>query len=421
MGSKCLAKSILAAVIVIGISAGLAHADETTLQDKLSKDLSVNLDNVTIAEALDKIGKKAGVEFVFSDEAEWKLPYGKSTRLSVQLDGPLAESFNEMLDTFFMRYAVGDKAVTIYPRPELEHILGRPTTKQLELLKAIYTSPIYTYVVDQEQKTINDALGQQLLISPIELQAKLNNMFRQLVGKDQIVARTTRGGRGRSSEPLIIKEATESEEAEILMPTPVTLAQLLSQAGFGTWYIPAMEFSGQVPEIRSIGTNEFQQAKLDQVLDISYKDERADMILQKLAGRTGMQLRISKKQSSWLKEEISVDMQNIKLSQAILNVVNTVNGEVRIAIDDNYIYISGPVFKEPLAGKPGEKAEKAGYVGKISIPMDEGKYFVEFMLRESDLTEELKAMRDMKMKEILGKEDDKPTAGKNEEKGEESQ
>ena len=53
-----------------------------------------------------------------------------------------------------------------------------------------------------------------------------------------------------------------------------------------------------------------------------------------------------------------------------------------------------------------------GYVGKISIPMDGGKYYIEFMLRENDLTEELKNLRTEKMKEILGqstKPEPKPT------------
>ena len=35
--------------------------------------------------------------------------------------------------------------------------------------------------------------------------------------------------------------------------------------------------------------------------------------------------------------------------------------------------------------------------------MDGGKYFIEFMLRESDLTEELKKLREEKIKEILRK------------------
>ena len=35
--------------------------------------------------------------------------------------------------------------------------------------------------------------------------------------------------------------------------------------------------------------------------------------------------------------------------------------------------------------------------------MDGGKYYIEFMLRESDLTEELKSLRTKKIEEILGK------------------
>jgi hypothetical protein len=35
--------------------------------------------------------------------------------------------------------------------------------------------------------------------------------------------------------------------------------------------------------------------------------------------------------------------------------------------------------------------------------MDGGKYYIEFMLRESDLTEDLKNLRAKKIEEILGK------------------
>ena len=47
-------------------------------------------------------------------------------------------------------------------------------------------------------------------------------------------------------------------------------------------------------------------------------------------------------------------------------------------------------------------AVSEAYVGKVSIPMDGGKYYIEFMLRESDLTEKLKKLRQEKMREILG-------------------
>ncbi|GAJ10091.1 unnamed protein product, partial [marine sediment metagenome] len=147
-------------VILVCVSAGYVRADKLQLQEKLSKEIKIQLDNVTIAEALEKIGKKAGVKFILSDEAAWKLPQGEATRLSVALDGPLADSMTEMMNAFCMRHAVGDEEITIYPRPELEHILGRPTTEQLELLKVIYTRPIEVYFVDEVQKNINSFFNQ---------------------------------------------------------------------------------------------------------------------------------------------------------------------------------------------------------------------------------------------------------------------
>ena len=59
--------------------------------------------------------------------------------------------------------------------------------------------------------------------------------------------------------------------------------------------------------------------------------------------------------------------------------------------------------KSRTVSKDNDKITTEGYVGKISIPMDGGKYYLEFMLRESDLTKELKKLRAEKMKQVLGK------------------
>jgi len=159
MKATSLRKMVIA-IFIIGIGAGYVRADKLQLQEKLSRDAKIQLNDVTIAEALKKIGETAEVKIVLSDEAVWKLPYGEATRLSVLLSGPLADSLTEMLNTFFMRYAVSDNEITIYPRAELEHILGKPTTKQLELLKRIYTRPIEVYLLEELQRTINQAVGQ---------------------------------------------------------------------------------------------------------------------------------------------------------------------------------------------------------------------------------------------------------------------
>jgi len=411
-------RKMVIAIFIIGIGAGYVQADKQQLQEKLSRDAKIQLNDVTIAEALKKIGETAEVKIVLSDEAIWKLPYGEATRLSVALTGPLADSLAEVLNAFFMRYAVGDEEITIYPRAELEHILGRPTTKQLELLKRIYTRPIEVYFLEELQRTINQALVQDVLISPIHVQAQLNNLLRQLVGKEAIHI-TLDPRRVRRPTSVEVKKAREPEPndpelTECVLPTPVILVQLLSQvsavgyeSSTTTWYISGMDFPGQIPEIRVVSAEDFRETKLDQLVDVSFKDERADVIVQRLARWTGMELFVNKDDFSWLEEIIAVNMQNIKLKQALRNIVSSIDGVIEIDYARNYIrIIQGPIHSQkPAVPRRTKSSEGAGegYVGKISIPMEGGKYYIEFMLRESDLTEELKKLREDKIKEIFKK------------------
>ena len=71
------------------------------------------------------------------------------------------------------------------------------------------------------------------------------------------------------------------------------------------------------------------------------------------------------------------------------------------------VLVQGPIHRQKTAATPRKSKDSISaeddYVGKISIPMDGGKYFIEFMLRQSDLPEELKNFREQMIKEVLGK------------------
>lgn len=407
MSARSFVKIVVLAIVSIGICTDCAHADKQQLQEKLSKEVSIKLSDVTIIEAMDKIGQKAGVKIVLSDEAIWKLPQGEGTRLSVALSGPLSDSITEMLNAFFMRYAVGDEEITIYPRPELEHVLGRPTTKQLELLKVIYTGTIKVYYLEELQETINEALGEKVLISPINVQAQLNNFLRQLIGKEPIYGQIE-PYRGPRPSVVAVKKAREpepNEPTEYNLPTPVTLVQLLSQVviqderRYTRWYISGMDFPGQTPEVHVVLSDTFGELKLGQKIDISYRDEPLDKIFGDLANRAGVNLIASP--GSYLHDhKLSATMQNVEIKQAVINIADMVGVRCEIRGD---ILVSGPagaVGRDET--EAGRKAAREGYVGKISIPMDGGMYYIEFMLRESDLTEQLKKLRAEKIREVLG-------------------
>lgn len=381
-------RKIVIAIVIIGIGASYVRADKQQLLANLSrKKAEFEFKDVTIAEALKKVGETAEVKIVLSDEAEWKLPHGEATRLSASLKGSLLDCLTEMLNAFFMRYAVGDEEITIYPRQELEHILGRPNAEQLKLLKKIYSMKMSfdaRFSVENALSLTREAF-EGVSFLPYDVPQRISEILKMM--------------------------STDKGMA------PVSFAVLLEQVGdrqkTPRWYLSGMDFPEQAPVIRMVYEDAFREAKLDQVVDVSFKDERADVILQRLAGWAGMELLVIKDDPSWLEEIIVVNMQNIKLRQALRNIVSTVDGEIRILVDRNEMFVNGPRHRRKVA-VPGRTKSSGGagegYVGKISIPMDGGKYFIEFMLRESDLTEELKKLREEKIREILrkvGKADDK--------------
>ncbi len=376
-------RNVIVAVLIIGIGTGFARADRQELLALLSRQKAeFDFKDITITEALDNIRAELGEKIVLSDEAQWKLPQGEATRLSATLKGSLADCLTEMLNAFFMRYAVGDDKITIYPRAELEHILGRPNTKQLEMLKGIYSMKISydgSYSDEQLKVFISNVLAEVSFL-PYDTPQRISDIFK-MMSTDKGIA-------------------------------PVSFAVLLEQVGdkYNTprWYLSGMNFPDQAPVIRMVYEEDYREAVLDQVVDISFKDESADVIIQRLAGWTGMELFVVTAYPSWLEEIIVVDMQNITLRQALRNIVSSVDGEVNIDFGGggNYIEIKGPTHpQKPAAPRrtPGGRDAGEGYVGKISIPMDGGKYFIEFMLRQSDLTEELKKLREDKIREILRK------------------
>ncbi|MHC4622707.1 MAG: hypothetical protein ACYS4W_02280 [Planctomycetota bacterium] len=398
MNARNLAKKLVVGITLVCFFTGYVQADKLELQAKLGKQIKIELRDVTIVEALEKISKKAGVKIVLSDEAVWRLPQGEATRLSVMMEGPPADSMTEMLNAFFMRYAVSDEEITIYPRPELDHIMGRPTTKQLQLLKAIYTNSTEQYV-ESLQNTIKEAIGEPVAVVPLDACGYLDRALHELSYQDFI-------------------DDSRPEGYKFKLPGPMTVANMLQHSGVtrpreeagqrkmwmekGRWYLSDAQFPHSVAEIRLLNEPDFCEAKLDQVVDISFKDQSAELIIQRLAKWTGMELRVEKGDPSWLSEKISVNMQNVTLRQALRNVVSSVDGESHMDVEDCQIEIDGPLHEEEPTPSETTEAEPGDYVGKISIPMEGGAYYIEFMLRESDLTDELKKLRQEKIKKVLG-------------------
>lgn len=402
-------------IAAAGIAAESGIPKMAGIEEKLNKEIQVGLKDVLITDALDKLSKEIDMPIMLSDEAEYKLPYGKSTRLSVTLKGPACEGLTQMLNEFFMRYAIGQNEITIYPRPELDHIVGRPSTRQLQLLKTIYTKPIRVYITNNVAATINTALEQEVYVSPIEYHASINAVLRKLAGE-----KNTQTGSGTSTgqpfyELKLPLNAEGKEEVEYTLATAAIFPQLLRNLKIGNgsypaeWYIPSMDMPGQTPEIQIVEDSTLSMLKRKQIIDVHFDNKTLLEIFQTLADRGGIYYTKSNDAPLFLNERMTVSMQNVTAMQAMIKIANM--AQIRYESDGYRDFkILGkilPAQPQPTpaaaTAKPVSSSDdRSQYVGKISIPMDGGKYYIEYMLRENDLTDELKKLRTEKIKEILG-------------------
>ena len=389
----------MTALVLVGLSlwVGNARADKAQWEEKLKQDLRIQLENVTIAQALEQIGQKAGLKIVLSPGAVWKLPEGQDTRVSVTLEGRLSESLEKMLNNFFLRYAVGSEALTVYPRPELKHIIGRPTADELKLLRNIYnnkmvgsSSPGATEASEQfVQFTLKGLAGEPVAVMPPEEKQTIGRVLMKMTAKSSPSS-------GGAHDPNSNRGA------------PLTLALLLegverSGTPEKAWYIQGPEFPRQISEVRIVRREEFWQAHLDQILDVSFSKETGESVIGTLAAWADLTVQFpeGRRPDELVERTVTLEVQNTKLIDVLQRAAAACLVQQNLNVSTGTLELRSRPAGATKEAAPTEAPSGGGYVGKISIPMDGGRYFIEFMLRESDLTDELRQLRQQKIRQIL--------------------
>jgi len=400
-------KTTALVLIGLGIWVGEARADKAQTEEKLKQELAIKLDDVTIAEAMEQIGQKAGVKIALSPEAVWKLPEGEQTRLSVTLEVRLAESLEKMLNSFFLRYAVGSDSLTIYPRPELKHIIGRPTAQELKLLTNIYGYPMWISTGAREipnglvQKLFNGLAKEPLDIMPPD---EIHIIGMTMYG---MMTKSTSSS-GSPHDPNAVQRDPNAPKG--VRGSPLTMASILEGVeqfykGQKAWYVQGPEFPRQVSQIRIVTREEFWQAHLDQIVDVSFSDEMGEAIIRRLAAWGDLALRFPGGDvPAMLARKMTLEVQNTRLVDALDKALSAVDVYRTLNISDgvvDLIPLPPRPEKEVARRTQGEPQLGEGYVGKISIPMEGGRYFIEFMLRESDLPAELRKLRQQVMTNVI--------------------
>jgi hypothetical protein len=389
------------ALVGLGIWVGNVRADKAQLEERLKQDLQFQVENVTIAQALEQIGQKGGVKIVLSPGAVWKLPEGPDTRVSVTLEGRLSESLGKMLYNFFLRYAVGNEALTIYPRPELKHVIGRPTAADLKLLRNTYENKMWGSISAGTteaperfvQSMVRSLAGVPVAVMPPEEMRSIGVVLQKLATKSSPSSGRVPDANAPRGDPLTLALLLEGVEQ--------------SSNGLKTWYLQGPGLSRQVAEIRIVPREQFWQAHLDQILDVSFSNETGESVIGTLAAWGDLTVQFPDGDvPPGLAQKITLEVQNAKLfdvlqrAASVLEIYQTLNLSTGVV----ELHVPPPPrkpAKETAPQAPSETPSGGGYVGKISIPMDGGRYFIEFMLRESDLTDELRQLRQQRIRQIL--------------------
>jgi hypothetical protein len=392
----------MTALVLLGLSVwvGNARADKTQLEEQLKQELSIQLENVTVAQALEQIGQKAGLRIQLSPGAVWKLPDGSNTRVSVTLAGRLSESLEKMLGNFFLRYAVGSEELTVYPRPELKRIIGRPSTADLKLLRSIYAGHLRgdfgfnTPEVPDAlvQRIFKLVAGEPVLITPPEEVRTLGRIL-----QTRATPRSSSSGRGPDANSPRVGAWTLGAILDGVEHLPGS-AQ--------TWYLQGPGLSERMPEIRIVPRHTFWEAHLDQIVDASFANERGQAIVETLAAWGDLTVRFRGSMPETLARRMTLEVQNARLRDVLERAFSALGGVMRsFDLAEGTLELgTDPTSLRPAKETPpptSGESPSGGYVGKISIPMDGGRYFLEFMLRESDLTEELRQLRQQKLRQIL--------------------
>jgi len=193
---------------------------------------------------------------------------------------------------------------------------------------------------------------------------------------------------------------------------PLTLALLLegverSGTPEKAWYIQGPEFPRQISEIRIVRREEFWQAHLDQIIDVSFNNETGESVIGTLAAWGDLTVQFPAGDvPPGLAQKIALEVQNTKLFDVVQRAASVLGIHPTLNLSTGMVELRSPPqpakpAKEATPPTPSEASSGGGYVGKISIPMDGGRYFIEFMLRESDLTDELRQLRQQRIRQIL--------------------
>ncbi len=338
---------------------GLDQADMRAIVEQvLDSPVELKLENVPINRAFDVIADSTAVRINMPPDVMALLPYGSDTRVNVELRNvTLRDGLEQLFAPLGMDFDVTDRGVDVFPGPGLARLGRSAKWSELGTIQWLESTPL------------TDGVALELLHQRIQFRVPDPDPWSMLAGA--------------------IKKVGAGSAAELLEVAADSLGW--------TWY-PWDEHIVVLPWA--------EQAKrqLDRLITVRKTHRPLVEVLQTVGREVGVPVRLAPGAAESLPPEVrstfTLLAENVTASEALEQIAATSGLSYRI--DEG-----GVVFEQPSAARGPDRTRPGGavrrtrdaYVAKITVPDPSGIYQIELLVRESDLSPEVNALRQQMLDE----------------------
>ncbi len=349
--------------ILLTVSLALAQPANKDMriivEQALDQPTKLTIENAPLYEALQTISQTTGMGLSMSPEAINCLPYGDKTKVSLKLENiRLREGIQAICNQLGMAWHPTDRGVFIVPTAAMER-LGRPASwEELRTLSTLMTT-----------KWNKDN-------SPLKNLVRFNN----------------REGENHNWEELdkIIEGGENDSLAEVLSRATGTIGC--------TWF-PWGENVIVIPQERQTAR------RLERIASLRFTNNSFAEVLRGLSRQAGVDIKIDPAAAAQLpprvKQNFSLLAEGVTIEEALQQISIATGLAYEVTADA--IFLSAPVKDESPETIQTDRAtqKRDRIVGKVVIPSEDGKYQYEWMIRESDLSEEENHLRQQLVEEAV--------------------
>lgn len=370
--------------LALMIGVGAMWDSRGLIEQALNEPAKIQLDNVRLADALKTITQQTGVKVVMTADAMRFAPGGPMTTIQrVQIANiPLKQALIQLFAPLGMEIVVRDDFVEVVPREELLCLGRAPTWEELDLLAKLSALKPGVEAADLEQ-----------IHGRVQFQVPVANAWDQLAG----AIRATGAGPGNQvltvacgklgwgwcveGTGIIVADRGRLLRRQLTQPISMRLnSKPLSDV------LAALGRAVNVSIRSEPGALAALPTAMQRNFSLNVQNEPAETVLEKIAGYTGL---------GYLIDTEGVVFYRPGATPAPVEAPMTAMTAPQTAM----LNASGPSSEGATTGTTGSGPADP-YVAKVVIPMEDGRT-VEWLIRRSELPEDLKGRRDEDLKKAF--------------------